>query len=67
MERYCLFTFRVICTKIDQNLILNHLNFSSFTIMSYFIYTDFSSGLLDPRLVDLGLTLIHISAYNSKS
>jgi len=28
--------------------------------MSYFIYTDSINSLLDPRLVDLGSTLIHV-------
>jgi len=32
--------------------------------MSYFIYTDLISYLLDPRLVDPGSTLIHVSAYD---
>jgi len=31
--------------------------------MSYFIYTDLISSLLDPKLVDPGSTLIHIDAY----
>jgi len=31
--------------------------------MSYFIYTDLISSLLDPRLVDPGSTLIHVGAY----
>jgi len=32
--------------------------------LSYFIYTDLISSLLDPRLVDSGSTLIHIGAYD---
>jgi len=31
--------------------------------MSYFIYTDIISSLLDPRLADPGSTLIHVGAY----
>jgi len=34
--------------------------------MSYFIYTDLISSLLDPRLVDPGSTLIHAGAYGPK-
>jgi len=40
------------------------ISFSSFNIVSYFIYTDLISSLLDPRLVDHGLTLIHVGAYD---
>jgi len=32
--------------------------------MSYIIYTDVISSLLDPRLIDLGSVLIHDGAYN---
>jgi len=32
--------------------------------MSYFIYTDLISSLLDPRLVDPGSTLIKVDAYD---
>jgi len=32
--------------------------------MSYFICTDLISSLLDPRLVDPGLTLIYAGAYD---
>jgi len=32
--------------------------------MSYFIYTDLISSLLDPRLVDPGSTLIPVDAYD---
>jgi len=28
--------------------------------MSYFIYTDLNSSLLDPRLVDPGSTLVYV-------
>jgi len=38
-------------------------NFSSFNIMSYFIYADLISSLLNPRHVDPGSTLIHVGAY----
>jgi len=31
--------------------------------MSYFIYTDLISSLLDPKLVNPGSTLIHVGAY----
>jgi len=31
--------------------------------MSYFMYTDLISSLLDPRLVDPGSTLIFVGAY----
>jgi len=31
--------------------------------MLYFIYTDIISSLLDPKLIDSGSTLIHVSAY----
>jgi len=34
--------------------------------MSYFIYTDLISSLLDPRLVDPGSTLIHVGEYDPK-
>jgi len=33
--------------------------------MSYFIYINLISSLLDPRLVDSGLILIYVDAYNS--
>jgi len=33
--------------------------------MSYFIYIDLISSLLDPKLVDLGSNLIHVGAYDS--
>jgi len=39
-------------------------HFSSFNIMSHFIYTDLISNLLDPRLVDPGLILIYVGANN---
>jgi len=32
--------------------------------MSYFIYTDFISSLLEARLVDPGSSLIYVSAYD---
>jgi len=32
--------------------------------MSYFIYPDLISSLLDPRLADPGSTLIHVGAYD---
>jgi len=32
--------------------------------MSYFIYTDLISSLLDPRLVNPGSILIHVGAYD---
>jgi len=35
--------------------------------MSYFIYIDLISSLLDPRLVDLGSALIYVGTYGSKS
>jgi len=35
--------------------------------MSYFIYTDFISSLLDPRFVDPGSSLIYIGAYGPKA
>jgi len=35
--------------------------------MSYFIYTDLISILLDQSLVDPGLTLIYVGAYDRKS
>jgi len=41
-------------------------HFSSFNIMSYFIYTDLISSLLDPALDDPGSALIHFSAYNPR-
>jgi len=31
--------------------------------MSYFSYPDLISSFLDPKLVDLGSTLIHVGAY----
>jgi len=34
--------------------------------MSYFVHTDLNNSLLDPRLVDLGSTLIHVGAYDTK-
>jgi len=34
--------------------------------MSYFIYTVLISSLPDPRLVDPGLTLIHVGASDPK-
>jgi len=34
--------------------------------MSYLIYTDLISCLLDPRLVDPGSTLIHVGAYDPR-
>jgi len=34
------------------------ISFNSFNIMSYFIYIDLISSLLDPRLIDPGSTLI---------
>jgi len=37
-------------------------HFTSLKIMSYFIYTDLISSLLDPRLVDPGSTLIRAGA-----
>jgi len=37
-------------TELNSRSIL----FSSFNIMSHFIYTDLISSLLDPRLVDPG-------------
>jgi len=33
--------------------------------MSYFIYSDAISSLLDPRLVDPGSTLIHVGAFTA--
>jgi len=42
--------------KVD----LSH--FSSFNIMSYFIYADLIGGLLNPRLVDPGASLIRVGA-----
>jgi len=35
--------------------------------MSYFIYTELISSLLDPKLVNPGSTLIHVGAYQPKS
>jgi len=35
--------------------------------MSYFIYPDLISSLLDPKLVDPGSTLIHVSVYGPKT
>jgi len=32
--------------------------------MSYFIYTDLISSLLDPRPVDPGSTLIYVGSYS---
>jgi len=37
-----------------------------FNIMSYFIYTDLISSMLDQRPVDPGSHLIHICAYGPK-
>jgi len=34
--------------------------------MSYFIYSDLITSLLDPRFVDLGSTLIRVGAYDPK-
>jgi len=42
-------------TELKNTVDLSH--FSSFNIMSYFIYTDLISSLLDPRLVDPGCLL----------
>jgi len=33
--------------------------------MSYFIYADVISSLLNPRLVDPGSTLMYVGAYDS--
>jgi len=41
-------------------------HFSSY-VMSYLIYTDVISKLLDLRLVDPGSTMIHVDAYDSES
>jgi len=50
--------------KTELKSTVDHSHFSSFNIMSYFIYTDLISSLLDPRLVDPGSTLIfYIGAY----
>jgi len=35
--------------------------------MPYFIYIDLISSLLDPKLVDPGLTSIHVGTYNPES
>jgi len=35
--------------------------------MSYFIYPGLISSMLDPRLIDLGSTLIYVSAYDPTS
>jgi len=35
--------------------------------MSYFIYTDLITSLLDPSLVDPGSTLIHVGAHSPKN
>jgi len=35
--------------------------------MQYFIYIDVFCSLLDPRLVDPGLTMIHVGAYAPKT
>jgi len=43
-----------------------YLFFSSFIIISYFIYIDLISSLLDPRLVDPGSTLLYVGAYGPK-
>jgi len=48
-------------TKLKR-IDLSH--FGSFNIMSYFIYTDLISSLLDPRLVYPGSTLIYVGAYD---
>jgi len=49
-------------TKLKRTVDLSHC--SSFNMMSYFIYTDLIISLLDERLVDPGLTLIHFGAYD---
>jgi len=36
---------------------------SSFNIMSYFIFTNLISSLLDPKLVDSGSSLIYVGTY----
>jgi len=50
--------------KTELKVDLSHV--SSFNIMSYFIFTDLISCLLDPRLVDPGSTLIYVGAYDPK-
>jgi len=48
--------------KTDLKIHLFHFN--SFSITSYFIYTDLISSLLDSRLVDPGSNLIHVDEYD---
>jgi len=59
--------FKAKYLRSDEETELNSRsisNFNTFYIMLYFIYTYILSSLLDPRLVDLGSTLIHVSACN---
>jgi len=51
--------------KTELKVDLSH--FSSFNIMSCLIYTDLISSLLDPTIVNPGLSLIYIGAYVPKS
>jgi len=51
--------------KAEQIVDLSH--FTSFNIMSRFIYTDLFSSLLNPRHADPGSTLIHVGAYGPYS
>jgi len=51
--------------ELKSTIVLSH--FSFFNIMSYFIYIDLISNLLDPGLVDPGSTLINVVAYDRKS
>jgi len=52
--------------KTKDSLKVDLTYFSSFNITPCFIYTDLTSNLLDPRLVDLGWALIYVGAYGRK-
>jgi len=72
-----MWTLRAVCINIDPSLIADQRNFKVkylqngeenlskkyIKIMSYFIYADLISGLLDPRLVDPGSILINVGTY----
>jgi len=48
--------------KTETNSI-SYLILAPLIIMSYFIYTDLISSLLDPRLIDPGSAFIYVGAY----
>jgi len=51
-----------ICKMVKKTeLKVDPAHFSSFNIMSYFIYTDLINSLVDPNLVDPGSKLIQTS------